>query len=134
MTPEEMRLSETISVARSKLAQLGADNRFPDLRDSLDQLRKAIEQLGSPEQGKEEAAVTAAAQSITTLYRTSMSQANATPQKYQQPVFQCTRTMKSACRNRLLSRGRRCARPCSFLAWPTISFPYQSRYESQSCE
>ena len=89
MTPEETRLSETLPAARSKLEQLVAVNRFPELKGSIDALRDALEQLHAGEKWTEEAAVNEATRSVSQLYRTSMSQANAAPQKFQQPVFQC---------------------------------------------
>jgi hypothetical protein len=89
MTPEEMRLSETLPAARTKLEQLATATRFPELKGSIDALREALDHLLSNKTGTEETAVDLATQSVTQLYRTSMSQANAVPQKYQQPVFQC---------------------------------------------
>jgi hypothetical protein len=89
MTPEEVRLSQTLPAARTKLEQLATVGRFPDLKGPIDGLREALDYLHSNERWTEEDAVNVATGSVTQLYRTSMSQANAAPQKYQQPVFQC---------------------------------------------
>jgi len=86
MNPEEQRLSETLPAARTKLEQLATVSQFHELKGSIDSLREALGDLHSD--GAEDA-VDVATRSVTQLYRTSMSQTNASPQKYQQPVFQC---------------------------------------------
>jgi hypothetical protein len=84
--PDEVHLQDALPAARRKLEQVVQRREYPDIQASLEQLREAINQL--PAEGTAEQ-LASATQSVTALYRTSMAQANAAPQKYQQPVFQC---------------------------------------------
>lgn len=90
MTPENVQLDQALPAAREKLEQLARADSFPDLRASIDGLRQAIDALQSkgPTTADDDV-VRKATESVTHLYRSSMTQANAAPQKYQQPVFQC---------------------------------------------
>jgi len=89
MTPEQLSLNEALPIASNKLGQITKTGRFPELQASLDGILKAVNDLQSNKIIVDDESVRNASESVTRLYRISMAQANATPQEYQQPIFQC---------------------------------------------
>jgi hypothetical protein len=87
--PPESKSQSDLRDASIKLKSLMRENRFPELQTSLENLSEKVEEVA--EFGSDEptaAAVAALEKSVERLYRTSVAQTNAAPQKFQQPIFQ----------------------------------------------
>jgi hypothetical protein len=89
-SPGPAEVTDAVNAASEKLNSLLQLNPYPELQNSLNRLATAFEDVrkeGSPEAAPPRLADLE--KGIQSLYRTSIAQTNATPQKYQQPIFQC---------------------------------------------
>jgi len=76
--------------ASQKLALFLRSNPFPELEGSLVNLAESLSAVKpTPGAVVESDSLVRFENSIERLYRTSSAQTNASPQKYQQPIFQC---------------------------------------------
>src|SRR5580693_7941068 len=90
-TPQVGESSRRLAAASDQLKLLVQNDPFPELRAPIARLSMTVDNIISARSSEEPDSATIALleKSVEELYRTSVAQTHASPQKYQQPIFQC---------------------------------------------